>query len=217
MKANYGSSTSMYVIPRDGRISQIPGNPATYVPNDVFVSDYSKASYPFLGADSSSIPIELGQRVGTGQMSLQTARELDPKISDPVLESVRVTSEGLEKALLAGIETQMSQGGLDPIVAARIEAAMRATPAAHLADVYVKVHEQMQKEQAAQQAQQPQQPALGAGPPGLPPGGPAAAAQPGAAVPPGGAGAGQPSVPPPAAGQQNLSDILSTLKPAGAA
>ena len=203
MKANYGFKVSMYTgIPRSGKITEIKNNPATYKPNDVFVTDESKCSYPFLGSDSSSIPIEIGQRVGTGEMSLQTARELDPKITDPVLEATRVISEGLEKALLGGMEQQLAAGGLDPAVVAKIEIALRQNPAQHFADVYVDVHEQMQKEQAAMQASQPQQPAaLGAGPPGQPGGGPPAAQMPGAAVPPGGA---QPLNPGPAPGQQNL-------------
>ena len=142
MTAYYGKQQSMFVLPRDGKIKDIPGNPQTYTPNDVFVSDYSKAEYPFLGSDSSSIPIEIGQRVGTGEMSLQTARELDPKIPDPVLEAGRVISEGLEKALLGGIEQQLAGGMLDPIVAAKIEQALRQDPNAHFADIYVKVHEE---------------------------------------------------------------------------
>src|SRR5208282_4858796 len=102
----------MYVMPRDGKVREITGNPNTYTPDEVFVSDYSKASYPFLGSDSSSIPIEIGQRVGTGEMSLQTARELDPKISDPIEEANRVLSEGMEKALLGGLEQQLAGGTL---------------------------------------------------------------------------------------------------------
>jgi hypothetical protein len=201
MKAYHGTTVSMYVIPRDGKIASVPGNPATYKPNDVFVSDYSKASYPFLGSDSSSIPIEIGQRVGTGEMSLQTARELDPKISDPVAEAGRVISEGLEKALLGGIEQGLAGGTLDPIVAARCEAAMRADPNAHFADIYVQIHEKMQSEQAAQQqAMQAQQPQ---GQPGVQPG-----QMPGATVPPGGAQPLNPDVQP---GQKNLADALSSL------
>ena len=210
MKANYGSMVSMYSgIPRTGKISDIPNNPATYVPKDIFVTTESKAVYPFLGSDSSSIPIEIGQRVGTGEMSLQTARELDPKIEDPVKEANRVISEGLEKALLGGMEQQLSAGGLDPIVVAKIEVAMRQDPNKHFADIYVKVHEDMQKAQAAMQAAQPPA-ALGAGPPGQPGGGPPAEQMPGAAVPPGGA-QGQPTVPPPGAGQQNLAALVSSL------
>lgn len=206
MKTNFGKMVSMYVIPRDGKIQQIPGNPATYRPNDVFVSDYSEAQYPFLGADASSIPIELGQRVGTGQISLQTARELDPKVADPVQEAGRVVSEGLEKALLGGIEQGLAGGTLDPIVAAKIEVAMRAHPNAHFADVYVKVHADMQKEQAA--AQQASPPVGPGGPPGQTP--PAPGSMPGATVPPGGAQP-QPLNGPPGAGQTNLASLVSSL------
>jgi hypothetical protein len=214
MKANFGTTISMYRgIPKDGKVKEIPGNPATYKPNDIFVTSESIASYPFIGADASSIPVELGQRVGTGQMSLQTARELDPTIKDPVLEATRVVNEGLEKAMLAGIEQMMSQGALDPIVAAKIGMAMNADPTKPLAEIYVKVHEQMQQEQAAMQAQQPPA-APGAGPPGAPGGGPPPQQMPGAAVPPGGA-AGQPPIPAPPQGSLNLADILSTMKPGG--
>ena len=217
MKGNFGFQMSMYVIPRDGKINQIKGAPNTYVPNDVFVSDFSKANYPFLGADASSIPIEIGQRVGTGEMSLQTAREMDPRIPDPVQEANRVISEGLEKALLGGMEQMLASGQTDPIVVAKVEMALRKDPTAHFADIYVQVHEEMQKEQAAMQAAQPPQPAaLGAGSPGT--GGPSPAAMPGAAVPPGGA-APQPLNPPPGAGQTNLAQLVSSLgqssKPVG--
>jgi len=205
MKSYYGTTISMYVIPRDGKIKSIPGNPATYKPNDVFVSDYSEAQYPFLGADASSIPIELGQRVGTGEMSLQTARELDPKISDPVQEANRVVSEGLEKALLGGIEQQLAGGTLDPIVAAKIEQALRQSPTSHFADIYVSVHEQMQKDQAAAAAAaQPPPAAAGGGTPAPP-----ASSMPGATAPP--PGQPQPLNGPPSQGQANLAQLVSSL------
>lgn len=206
MTAFHGKQISMYVIPRDGKIQSIPGNPATYKPNDVFVSDYSEATYPFLGSDKSSIPIIIGQSIGTGEMSLQTGRELDPNIKDPVVEAGRVISEGLEKALLGGIEQQLAGGTLDPIVAAKIEQALRSDPNAHFADIYVKVHEAMQKEQAA--AQQAQPPGGPGGPPGQTP--PAPGAMPGATVPPGGAQP-QPLNGPPGAGQVNLASLVSSL------
>ena len=205
MKGYFGKTTSMYVIPRDGKIQQVPGNPQTYVPDEVFVSDYSKCSYPFLGADASSIPVELGQRVGTTEMSLQTAREMDPKISDPVREGNRVIGEGLDKALLGGIEQQLAGGMLDPIVAARIKMALMAEPTKDLSTIYAKVHQQMQQEQAAQ-ASPPGAPAPGGGAPLTP----SPAAMPGAAVPPGGA---QPQAlnPPAGPGVANLADLVSKL------
>ena len=206
MKGYYPKAVSMFVLPRDGKIQQIPGNPQTYIPDEVFVSDSSTCSYPFLGADASSIPIEIGQRVGTTEMSLQTAREMDPRIADPAQEALRVTSEGLEKAILGGIEQQLAGGTLDPIVAAKIEIAYRQDPSAHFADIYVKVHEDMQKQQAAQAQQQQQPPGLSGGaPPGPPP-----QTMPGASVPPGGAQP-QPLNPPPGQGQQNLAQLVSSL------
>ncbi|MHC4685332.1 MAG: hypothetical protein ACYTEW_13605, partial [Planctomycetota bacterium] len=50
--------------------------------------------------------IGLGQRMGTGMMSKESAREADPLISDPELEHDRITSEGIEAALLASIQQQ---------------------------------------------------------------------------------------------------------------
>ena len=202
MTSYYGKQISMFILPRDGKVRNIPGNPATYTPSETFVSDYSEAKYPFLGSDASSIPIEIGQRVGMLEMSLQTAREMDPKIPDPVAEAARVISEGLEKALLGGIEQGLAGGMLDPIVAARCEQEMRASPNERFADVYVKVHTMMQKEQAAQA--QPTQPGM------APPTGPSPAQMPGAAVPPGGPQP-QPLNGPPSAGQQNLAQLVSSL------
>lgn len=201
MKAYYGDKKSMFYISRDGKIADHEGA-ATYTPNDTFVCDYSETKFPFPGSDSSSIPIEIGQRVGTGEMSLQTAREMDPAIEDPMGERDRVEEEGLTKAMLAGIETQLSQGGLDPVVAARIIQKKKETHD-DFADVYVAVHKEMQAEQAQQQAAQPQpDPSAGPPPEGMP----------GAAQPPG----GQPSIPAPPQGQANLAQMISQLHPASA-
>ena len=209
-KGWFGSAKSMFFMSRDGKVSDHVGA-KTYVPNDTFVVDYADVTFSFPGSDSSSIPIEIGQRVGTGEMSLQTAREMDPAIDDPQEENLRVTSEGLEKALLGGMENQAAQGALDPIVIARVAADMRATNDP-LAVVYARVHSDMQKEQAAQAPQgAPGAPGVGPGAPAGPP----PESMPGAAVPPGGA-AGQPSIPPPPQGQANLAQMISQLHPANA-
>lgn len=211
MKSYYGKMVSMYHVPRDGKVSAIFGSPQTYKPNDAFVSDFSIAQYSFPGSDAAQIPIELSQRVGTGEMSLQTAREKDPVIDDPIEENTRVELEGLRKAMLGGLEQQLSAGQLDPVVVAKIAQAKAESPGAHLEDIYVKVHEQMQKDQAAAQAAQQQQPGPDSGgPPGASagPGGPPPTAMPGAALPPG----GQPSLPPPSQGQVNLSQMLKTMR-----
>lgn len=213
MKSYYGGRPSMFFIPKDGKVQDVPGNPAKYTPNDIFVSDYSEATYAFLGSDSSSIPIEIGQRTGSQEMSLETAREKDPMIEDPALEGVRVISEGLERALLGGLEQQLAGGMTDPVVAARLEIALRQNPTKKFADIYVDVHKQMQAEQAAQaqQAQEAQAAQGGppAAPPGLPPGAPPHQ-MPGATVPPGGAQP-LPSNAPPSQGQQNLAQLVAAL------
>lgn len=210
MKGYYGSKPSMFSIPRDGKVSKIAGHPDVYTPNETFVTDTSTCKYAFLGADASSIPIEIGQRLGTGEISMQTAREKDPFVEDPELERDRTEEEGLLKALLGGMENQAAQGTLDPMVIARIVKEKRTRPGENLAEVYLKVHESMQAEQA-QQAQPPASGPAPGGMPGLPPG-PATEQMPGASLPPG----GQPSIPPPAPGQANLQDLVGALK-AGAA
>lgn len=205
MKGWHGNKLSMFLLPRDGKITSVPGNPDTYKPNDIFVTDTSVVNYSFLGADSSSIPIEIGQRLGTGEISLQTAREKDPFVDDPEEERMRTEREGLDKALLGGVEQQAASGGLDPLVIARIGVERQSSPGKSFAQVYLDVHNQMQKEQAAQQQQQ--SPPVGGAPGAVPP-----TAMPGAALPPGGV----PSVPPPQPGQQNLQQLVGALK-AGAA
>ena len=218
MKAYYGKTISMYHVPRDGKVSAIFGSPQTYKPDDVFVSDFSIAQYSFPGSDAAQIPIELSQRVGTGEMSLQTAREKDPVIDDPIEENTRVELEGLRKAILAGMEQGLSTGTLDPIVVAKIAQAKAENPGAHLEDIYVKVHKAMQAEQAAQAAAQQAAAGPGGAPaPGAPPGpggppGPPPESMPGASMPPG----GQPSIPQAPQGQLNLQQILGSLKPAAA-
>ena len=202
MKAYFGSKPSMFFLSRDGKVGNYVGA-ATYKPNDTFVTDYCEVQYSFPGSDSAAIPVEIGQRVGTTEMSLQTAREMDPAIEDPAEEGRRVVSEGLEKALLGGLENQAAQGGLDPIVIAKIHQQMLTTRAP-LSTVYANVHEQMQKQQAAAAAAQPQpDPTQGADPSQMP----------GAAVPPG-AAAGQPGVPAPPQGSLNLQSLVGALHPA---
>ena len=50
--------------------------------------------------------MSLGQRLGAGLISKETARETDPLISDPDMEHDRLVAEGIESALLASIQSQ---------------------------------------------------------------------------------------------------------------
>ena len=204
MRSYYGNKPSMFFMSRDGKVNDHVGA-QTYTPNDTFVTDFCEVQYSFPGSDSASIPIEIGQRVGTTEMSLQSAREMDPAIDDPEEEGRRVVNEGLEKALLGGLENQAAQGSLDPLVISKVHMEMLKTRQP-LSVVYAKVHEQMQQEQAQNQAAQQQ--AIPDQPPG-------AEQQPGAAVPPGMA-SGQPPIPAAPQGSLNLQQIIGAMHPAAA-
>jgi len=211
MKAYYGKKPSMFFFGNDGKITH-----PDYTPNETFETDLSYVKYSMPGSDVNGMVVAIGQRVGTGIMSTQTAREMDPAIEDPIRERDQVEMEGLRKALLAGLEQQASQGSLDPNVIAEIAMA-KAERHVTLEAAVSKVHKEMQAkqaEQANQQQQMQQQMQQGGQPPEV-----QAESQPGIGVSPDNP-AGTPIAPPPA-GAQNLSAMLSTLKrppaPAGAA
>lgn len=203
-KGYWGAKQTSFYVPRSGKPLR-----NDYTPDKAFETDWHVVKYSMPGSDAASIPIELGQRTSTGEMSQQTAREIDPFIEDPIRERNQVEMEGLQRAIIGGLEQQLAmpagQGGMDPITVAKI-AQMRATnPGMYIQDAMIAVHEQMQKDQAAQQASAQQQgptvPGMGQADPN---------AQPGMNAPPPGAPA--PATPPPQAGEQNLAAILQTLR-----
>lgn len=174
----------------------------TYTPNQLFETDENTVSYAQAGADSNSLVVGIGQRVGIGELSLATSRQIDPFIDDPEEEGRRVTLEGIERAVLTSLEQQAASGALpiDDLVFIAHEIKV-----GH-ADVIAAV-------QAAQQRAQQRQ--ASAGPPGTPTG-PAAPgspeAQPGlAAGTPGAAGAVPPTVPDVPQGQANAVQVLRAL------
>ena len=198
MKAYYGAKPSMFFMGGDGKVVS-----EDYKPNETFDTHFSYVKYPMPGSDINAMIVSIGQRVGMGIMSNETARTMDPAIEDPALEADRVEIEGLRKALLTGLEQQASQGSLDPSIIARI-AKMKAQRHVTLEDAVAKIHEEMQQEQAEKaQSMQQQQPGETPGP----------EAQPGMAVSPdnpmqGGAPAGP-------AGQPSLQDLISQLHGGG--
>jgi hypothetical protein len=88
----------------------IPGRAAAgisvYVPNQLWDNDFHYVSYSAAGSDVNGLVVGLGQRLGTGLMSKESAREADPLISDPDLEHDRIIQEGIESALLQSIQQQ---------------------------------------------------------------------------------------------------------------
>ena len=193
MKAYYGNKPSMFFMGSDGKVVR-----PDYTPNEAFETDMSYVKYSMPGADVNGMVIAIGQRVGTGIMSTQTAREMDPAIEDPIRERDQVEIESLRRALLAGMETQAQQGTLDPSIIARIAMA-KAERHVTLEAAVQKIHEEMQEEQAAQ-ANTPQIP-----------GQMTPESQPGMAVspenPPSAAAVEEPPV-----SEQNLSQLLANLR-----
>lgn len=198
MKAYYGNKPSMFFMGTDGKVAH-----PDYTPNDAFETDMNYVKYSMPGSDVNGMVIAIGQRVGTGIMSTQTAREMDPAIEDPIRERDQVEVESLRRAMLAGLEQQATQGTLDPSVIAEIALA-KAERHVTLESAVKKIHEEMQKkqaDQANQQAQMQQQSGPQQATPEMQPGLAGAAAQ-AAAAP----------VPPPTQGVQDLSSMLGALR-----
>jgi hypothetical protein len=78
----------------------------TYVPFKTWESDHHYVTYPSAGADVNGLIVSLGQRLGTGLMSKESAREADPLISDPEFEHNQIIVEGVETALLVSLQQQ---------------------------------------------------------------------------------------------------------------
>lgn len=124
--------------------------PVTYIPNETFETDDHVVSYPASGADINSLIIGIGQRVGLGIMSKQTAATLDPYIDNPEVEHDSIIAEGLEQALMAGLQQQASSGQIPPLTVAKIMRLV-ADDKMELAEALNKVTEEAIKEQEKQQ------------------------------------------------------------------
>lgn len=133
----------------------------TYTANQVFPDSEHVVSYPATGTDVNSLIIGLGQRVGLGIMSKETAATLDPFIDNPEVEHDRIIAEGLEQALVSSIQQQAASGQLPPLVLAKIMTLVE-TDRMELAEALAKVTEDAQREQqrAQQEAQAGQQPGM---------------------------------------------------------
>lgn len=129
----------------------------TFTADDALSQDQHMVSYPAVGSDMNSLIIGLGQRVGLGTMSKKSAAELDPYISDAENEHDQIIVEGLETALLTGVQQQASSGQIPPAVLAKL-ISLVGSDKMELADAMNQIAEDAAKEQAAMQAQQQQGP-----------------------------------------------------------
>lgn len=172
--------------------------PVTYVPNETFETDEHVVSYPASGADINSLIIGIGQRVGLGIMSKETAATLDPYIDNPEQEHDSIIAEGLEQALMAGIQQQASQGAIPPLVVAKVMKLVK-DDRMELAEALNKVTEDAMKEQ-----QEAEQAAAGAQTPEM--------AMAGAAMQSMAGPQAMPAVQGPSPSQANLGQLLNTLR-----
>jgi hypothetical protein len=162
-------------------------------------------SYPASGTDINSLIIGIGQRVGLGTMSKQTAATLDPYIDNPEAEHDQIIAEGLEQALMAGLQQQASSGQIPPLTLAKIMRLV-SDDRLELAEALNKVTEEALKEQQAEQEAQ-QAPGAEAMTPDM-----ASADQTVAAMAGAGAGAPQSPIPGLGSGMASLGDMLGQLR-----
>ena len=121
---------------------------------------------------------------------------LDPFIDNPEAEHDKIIAEGLEQALMSGIQQQASEGAIPPLTLSKIMTLVR-NDKLELAEALVKVTEEAQAAEAAKTQT--------SGMPGTP----------GEAMAPGtiAAMAGGPSpIPGPTAGQEDLAGLMATLR-----
>ena len=133
--------------------------PVKIVANENFEQTDHIVSYPAVGSDVNNLVIGLGQRVGLGTMSKETAAELDPFIDNPEVERDRITSEGIEQAVIAGFQRGLADGTIPIAVGAKVGTLVKHDKM-ELADAITKILEEAQA--AAQNAADGGQPPLGA-------------------------------------------------------
>jgi hypothetical protein len=121
--------------------------PVDYVPNETFSHSEHVVAFPATGTDLNTLIIGLGQRVGLGIMSKQTAAQLDPFVDNPEHEHDAIIAEGLEQALVQSIQQQAASGQLPPITLSKVMRLVR-TDKMELAEALTKVTEDAQKAQA---------------------------------------------------------------------
>jgi len=170
--------------------------PVTYVANETFEHEEHVVSYPAIGSDLNSLIMGIGQRVGLGIMSKETASHLDPYIDNPEVEHDQIIAEGLEQALMAGVQQKASTGEIPPLVIGKIMKLVQDDKM-ELAEAFHKVTEDAIKEQQEQEQGEMSPESLASGPTLDAMAGP------------------QASIQPPQESQTNLADMLTTLRRGG--
>jgi hypothetical protein len=157
----------------------------------------SIVSYPMVGADEQEMLVGVGQRLGLGILSKYEAMTYDPLVRDREVTHDRIVYEGLETAVIQGMQ---QRAAADPAFVSSVVRIMQAVLAdkVELADAYMAEEKRVQEQQAS------------SGAPGEPTGpvNPnAPEAQPGLGVPGGSAMVGT-AIQPPGPSSDNLISLL---------
>lgn len=172
-KAHWGNKSFSFYQSRKGESVN-----DDYRPNEVFKSDFHVVKFSMPGVDAAGIPIEIGQRTSTGEMSMYTARQVDPMIEDPEFETRQVELEQIRMGLQEGLKAKATQGELDPHELALIAQLLFGNNKP-LEDAVIEAQEELQRRQAALSQSQPGAPETMPGmSAGAPPGAPAQGAPP---------------------------------------
>lgn len=182
-----GRTYSMYVS-RNRQTARVE-----YRPDDVFENDQAMVRYALAGSDLQGLIIASGQSIGTGQMSKETGRALNPLVEDKAGEVTRIRTEALEDVALSSLQQLASVSPLDIAFILR-----RVREGALIEDVIEEANKRAQDRQASSGA--PGEP-TGPVEPGAP------EAQPGLGAP-GGPGQAPAAVPRPPASMRNLASLF---------
>ena len=213
-KAYYGNKETTIYVGTGNSTKAV-----TYTANQVFPESEHVVSYPASGSDVNSLIIGLGQRIGLGIMSKETAAMLDPFIDNPEVEHDRIIAEGLEQALVASIQQQAAGGQIPPLVLAKVMSLVKGDRM-EIAEAIQKVTEDAAKEERKAQEeamaqQQGMSPEMGmgmGGPPGMSPDQAMAGATMGAMMGPEAAAQMQSPIPGAGQGMDDLGSLLGALR-----
>ena len=186
-KAYWGDTPKMFFLPGRAGTGKVD-----YTPNKIWETDFHYVAYSAAGSDVNNLIVGLGQRVGTGLMSKESAREADPLISDPDMEHDRIIGEGVEAALLSSIQQQAAspQSPYQPAdLASLVKKVMVENKS--LFDAVTEVDTAAKERQAAPAPQGAPETMPGLAPPGM--------------------GAEQPVAPEGAQGQPDIQSLLAQL------
>jgi hypothetical protein len=174
-----------------GDLAYTPGELWTKTSDNRTPAVHNRVSYFMAGVDAADRIIAIGQRIGMGTLSKETAMRMDPVVDDVEGEMSRVVKENLDAAFLSKIQG-LAADPASPMTAGDLASLKKhVSKGLTLEDAWEKVQAEIQKRQ--EEAAAPGPTALG----------------PEVAEPP---GAVPPSIAGPSEGSQNLSQMLGALR-----